>query len=214
VASERPDNYMAISSEVNKRIKKYYNRDSTVIYPPIQIPNPKSQNPNISKNTGFFLVVSRLVYYKRVDIAIEAFKKNKLPLKIVGTGREENNLKKMATSNIEFLENLTDDELSFYYKNSRALIFPGNEDFGLVMAEAQSFGKPVIAFKAGGALDIVKEGITGEFFQNQDAHSLQKVLEIFENKSYNSNLCKENSLRFSFENFRKSLMEIVNKNKI
>ncbi len=217
IASKRPDKYVAISSEVQKRIKKYYGEDSEIIFPPIQLLNHKSsirqaQDINQKKTESFFLVVSRLVYYKRVDIAVKAFNKLNLPLKIIGSGGEESKLKSMAGKNIEFLGNLTDNELSFYYKNCRALIFPGKEDFGLVMAEAQSFGKPVIAYKSGGAIDIVKEGITGEFFKDQTEESLIEALELFTNKSYNTKLCEENSLRFSFDNFKKQFLEILDKN--
>ncbi len=205
IAAQRPDGFIAISTAVQKRIKKYYNRDSEIIYPPLD----ELSKDVKTESSDYFLVVSRLVYYKRVDIAIKAFNKLNLPLKIIGTGSEEESLKKIANPNIEFLGNLTDEKLSFYYKNCRALIFPGLEDFGLVMAEAQSFGKPIIAFKGGGALDIIQKGVTGEFFENQTPESLIEVLEKFESTSYNSNLCRENALRFSFDNFKKQILEII-----
>jgi len=208
IAAKRPDKYIAISTEVKKRIKKYYNEDSTIIYPPLMI----GENNESNKNDGFFLLVSRLVYYKRVDIAILAFNKLKLPLKIVGSGSQNSYLKSIAKSNIEFLGDLTDDKLSFYYKNCKALIFPGLEDFGLTMVEAQSFGKPVVAFRGGGALDIIKEGETGEFFSEQTAESLAKSMEIFNSKSYNSKLCRQNALRFSFEKFKDQIIESINTN--
>lgn len=204
VAANRPDKYIAISTEVRKRIKKYYGKDSDIIFPPLQ-----NSKQNDTGKGDYFLVVSRFVYYKRLDIAIKAFNKLGLPLKIVGSGGQGSNLKRMAGNNVEFLGDLTDDKLSVYYKNCRALIFPGLEDFGLVMAEAQSFGKPVIAFRGGGAIDIIKEGITGEFFNEQNSDSLIKTMEIFSNKSYNASLCKENSLRFSFNNFKKQILEAV-----
>ena len=205
IASSRPDKYIAISTEVKERIKKYYGQDSEIIFPPIQ--DLKTE----SGSGDYFLVVSRMVFYKRIDIAIKAFNKLNLPLKIVGSGSQLKGLKRLAKNNIEFLEDLTDDELSVYYKNCRALIFPGLEDFGLVMAEAQSFGKPVIAFRGGGAFDIIKEGITGELFSEQTEESLIKTMEIFINKSYNTTLCKENSLRFSFENFKKQFLDAIDK---
>ena len=208
IAAKRPDRYIAISTEVKNRIKKYYGEESEIIYPPLMI----SQS-NTNKKTGdFFLVVSRFVYYKRVDIAIRAFNKLNLPLKIVGSGAEGKNLKRIAKSNIEFLGDLTDEKLSYYYKNCKALIFPGLEDFGLTMVEAQSFGKPVIAFKGGGALDIIEEGTTGEFFSEQTPESIIKSMEIFNSKGYNSKLCRKNALRFSFEAFRNQIQETVNKN--
>jgi glycosyltransferase involved in cell wall biosynthesis len=212
IASSRPDKYIAISTEVKKRIKKYYGQDAELIFPPIEPPDPKSQSKNNKPKEDFFLVVSRFVYYKRIDIAIKAFNKLGIPLKIVGTGAQGRILKRLAKKNVEFLGDLTDEKLSVYYKNCRALIFPGLEDFGLVMAEAQSFGKPVIAFRGGGALDIIKEGITGEFFNEQNEDSLIKTMEIFNNKSYNTSLCEENSYKFSFDNFKKQFLEIIYKN--
>ena len=167
------------------------------------------------KKTGeFFLVVSRLerISYKKIDIAIRACNKLKLPLKIVGIGAGEKRLKKIAGPTVEFLGQLTDAELSYYYKNCRALIFPGVEDFGLVMAEAQSFGKPVVAFRGGGALDIVKEGVTGEFFDKQTPEALEKVLVKFKDSSYNSKLCRENAQRFSFEKFESDLKHFIDIN--
>ncbi len=200
VAAQRPDKYIAISSEVKKRIKKYYNKDSEIIYPPLMIKTQASESQE-----GYFLVVSRLTnFYTRVDIVIEACNELKLPLKIIGTGIDENSLKRMAGPTVEFLGNLTDDKLSFYYKNCRALIFPAREDFGLAMVEAQAFGKPVIAFRNGGALEIVKDGVTGEFFNQQTPEALKAVLKRIGNKRYNTKLCRENSERFSFESFKRN----------
>lgn len=207
IAAERPDKYIAISTEVKERIKKYYGKDSTLIFPPLM----HLENRVNEKNPeDFFLLVSRLVNYKRVDLAIKSFNKLSLPLKIVGTGAQMSYLKSIANENIEFLGDLTDSKLSFYYKNCKALIFPGLEDFGLVMIEAQSFGKPVIAFRGGGAQDIVIEGKTGEFFDKQNEDSLIDALQKFQGKSYNTKLCKENALRFSFENFKNQLLKSIN----
>ncbi|HYM65217.1 MAG TPA: glycosyltransferase, partial [Candidatus Sulfotelmatobacter sp.] len=216
ISAKRPDKYLAISSEVKNRIKKYYNEKSEVMFPPFTILNKVSnKKTKIYKKDEYFLVVSRLTnFYKRVDIAIKACNKLNLNLKIVGTGRDEGYLRKIAGPTIEFLGDLTDEKLSFYYKNSKALIFPGREDFCLAMVEAQYFGKPVIAFRGGGALDIVKEGVTGEFFSKQDEKSLVKTLEKFSTKSYNSKLCKENVEKFSFKIFKRNLLEFIEKNKV
>jgi glycosyltransferase involved in cell wall biosynthesis len=136
IAAQRPDEYIAISGEVQDRIKRYYNRESEIIYPPLQL---KSQISNLKSQNDYFLVVSRLTnFYKRVDIAIKACNDLKLPLKIVGEGADAENLKSLAGPTVEFLGNLSDFQLSNYYKNCKALIFPGREDFGLVMAEAQT----------------------------------------------------------------------------
>lgn len=205
VASSRPDHFIAISNEVKGRIKKYYNRDSKVIFPPIgNLPHDAESNKG-----DYFLVVSRLVPYKKVELAVKACTNLSLPLKVVGRGSEEKRLKNMAGRSIEFLGDLTDEKLSFYYKNCRALIFPGLEDFGLVIAEAQSFGKPVIAFRGGGAKDIIIEGKTGEFFDVQDTESLKRELVKFDEGKYNSKLSIENSKRFSFDIFEKELSEYI-----
>lgn len=205
VASQRPDHMIAISSEVKSRIKNYYGRNSEIIFPPLMIDTKK--NIKKGKNDYFLLVsrMSRFSNYKRVDLAIDAFNKNGLPLKIVGSGPMMNSLKKRANKNIKFLGELTDEKLRYYYENCKALIFPGNEDFGLVMAEAQAFGKPVIAFKSGGALDIVIKGVTGEFFPEQSPESINRVLERFDERLYNKAAILRNSERFSYNNFKKSL---------
>lgn len=211
-AAARPDAYISISNEVRKRIKKYYERESKVIYPPPTLVQSSDFKVQTKPRGKYFLIVSRLVPYKRVDIAIRACNKLKLPLKIVGKGSQGWFLKMIAGSNVEFLGEVSDEKLRQLYQNCRSLIFPGVEDFGLVMAEAQSMGSPVIAFRGGGALEIVKEGQTGEFFDSQTPDSLAKVLEKWDDKRYNRSLCIENSLRFSFENFRRELTNFVGKN--
>ncbi len=208
VASSRPDYYVAISQEVAKRIRKYYGRESKVIYPSTEIGDKGIKEGN----EGYFLVVSRLskfVEYKKVDLVVDTINQLGFPLKIVGSGSLLKRLKKKANKNIEFLGQVNDEELEELYKNCRAVIFPAVEDFGLVMVEAQAFGKPVIAFRSGGALEIVEEGITGEFFNQQSVSSLSQVLKNFNERRYNTKAIKMNAKRFSFENFRDQLLEFV-----
>jgi glycosyltransferase involved in cell wall biosynthesis len=171
------------------------------------------QNEDLKNDNNYFLLVSRLerVSYKKIDIAIKACNELRLPLKIVGVGKGEKSLRHLAGPTIEFLGQLTDEKLSYYYKNCRALIFTGIEDFGLVMVEAQSFGKPVIAFRNGGAIDIIKDGVTGEFFNEQSKESLAKTLVNFKDNRYNSKLCMENAKRFSFASFEKDFQEFLSK---
>lgn len=221
IASQRPDSYIAISHEVRKRIKKYYGRDSKVIYPPISLGLGKGIAASIDKrqtsgdtgsqnqNKNYFLVVSRLVPYKKVDIAVRACNKLKLPLKIVGTGSQGWFLKLISGSTVQFLGRVSDEKLIDLYRNCNALIFPGIEDFGLSMAEAQSQGAPVIAYRGGGALEIVREGKTGEFFNEQNPDSLIKILEKWDNKRYNYNSCIENGERFSFVNFKQEFLKLI-----
>lgn len=204
--AKKPDKLIGISTEVNRRIKKYYKKDAKLIFPPLDISKVKIQKP---KDKDYFLVVSRLVYYKRVDLAVRACTSLNLPLVVVGTGGQEKSLKKIAGPSVKFVKNISDGELYGYYKNSKALIFPGLEDFGIVMTEAQYFGKPVIAFKGGGALDIIIPGKTGEFFTKQKVKALKTVLEKFNARRYNYKSCRQNALRFSFTNFKKLFLREI-----
>ncbi|MDP2637883.1 MAG: glycosyltransferase, partial [Candidatus Levybacteria bacterium] len=220
IAVNRPDKFIAISEEVQSRISKYYDRESSVVCPPVDgikyevlnIKEKRSLDENAKYsilNTPYFLIVSRLVPYKKIDLAIEAFNKLKLPLKIVGIGSEMEKLKAMAKSNIEFLGNLTDKELVRYYSGCRALIFPGIEDFGLTILEAQSFGKPVIAFRGGGALETVVEGRTGLFFSEQTVESLSKAVKRFNNLVIDAKDCVAQAKKFSFEKFKESFLSKI-----
>lgn len=213
LSAKRPDHYIAISTEVKNRIKKYYGVDSEIIYPPVMI---KKTTLKKEKKGDFFLLVSRLSslsYYKKVDLAIDAFNLTGQKLKIVGSGPMEKKLKKSAKKNIEFLGELTDNELAYYYENCRALVFPGLEDFGLVMAEAQLFGKPVIAYAGGGALDIVKNGKTGKLFHKQEVNELANALKSFNESDYNKQDIVENASRFTFDKFKFSFEKYL-ENKI
>lgn len=211
IASNNPDFYIAASFEVKKRIKKYYNKESKVIYPPLSLlpvfpPDKRESKRGLS---NYFLVVSRLVAYKRIDLAIEACNKLKLPLKIIGTGKEERRLKKLAGSTIEFLGNISDKELIKYYIHAKALIHPGIEDFGLTIIEAQKFNKPVIAFGAGGALETINEGKTGLFFKSQKKESLiQKMLEL-DNYNFRDKEFIRQVDKFSYKNFKEKFLSLV-----
>ncbi len=213
IAASRPDYYLAISNEVKKRIKEYYQRDSVIIYPPLSLEsteNPTSTGPALDK-VPYFLVVSRLVSYKRIDLVIKACRNLNLPLKIVGVGAEESKLRKMAGQSIEFLGILTDNELVRYYKNCLALIFPGAEDFGLTIVEAQSFGKPVIAYKKGGALEIIAEGKTGLFFSPQTVKALESALKGFDARKIDSLDCQKQVLKYSMSVFKRNFLYFINK---
>lgn len=211
MAATRPDVFIAISNEVKKRIKKYYNQDSEVIYPPLTI-DKKSTGP--ATKGDYFLLVSRLsklTPYKKVELAIDAFNHLGYKLKIVGSGRDVSYFKSKAKSNIEFLGNISDSDLADVYTRGKALIFPGEEDFGLAIAESQYFGTPVVAYKKGGALEIVKEGITGEFFDKQSVESLVAKLEKFDHTRYNSQESIRNSEKFTFESFKTKLLREIEK---
>lgn len=206
IAAQRPDKIIAISSVVKKRIKKYYQREATIIYPPVDVAFFKNE---ISQKEDFYLIVSRLEAYKKVDLAIQAFNRLGLPLFIIGKGSEEEKLKKMAKSNIKFLGQLTDTKLKDYYKRSKALIMPQEEDFGIVAIEAQAAGTPVIAFQKGGAIDTVIEGKTGVFFSQQKVESLIKAIRKFKRTKFKKEDLFKNALKFSKEKFKKEILSLI-----
>lgn len=212
IAAQRPDIMIAISSAVRGRIKKYYKRNSQIVYPPVDLEKFKIEKGERLKRKDFFLVVSRFTPYKKLDLAVEAFNRLNRPLLIVGTGGQEWGLRRLAQKNVKFLGELTDRQLSSYYKRARALIFPQEEDFGIAAVEAQALGCPVIAYKAGGAIETVIPGKTGEFFYPQTAEALAKVVKKFKPEDYKRGSLVENAERFSkerfFEKWRKILKNI------
>lgn len=209
IAAKRPDVVIAISNAVKARIKKYYERESEVIFPPVDIEKFKKKKDE--KREDFFLVVSRLIPYKRVDLAVKAFNKLGLPLVVVGRGSEEKRLKRLAKDNIEFVGELTDSELANYYRKTAGLVFPQEEDFGIVAVEAQAAGTPVIAFKKGGAEDTVVEGETGIFFDKQTVGSLVKAVKKSKKKKFNEKKIVENASKFSKERFKNKFSSVINK---
>lgn len=208
-SSKRPDFYIANSKNVQKRIKDIYGRDSEVIYPPVDV--EKFKPHKIEEPEDYFLFVSRLVGYKRCDLVIEAFNKLGLPLKIIGSGPEKKRLVEKAKNNIEFLGFVKDAEMVKYYQKTKAFIFAAEEDFGIVPVEAMAAGRPVIAFGAGGALETVKRGVSGEFFMSQTPESLIKVVKSFDHKKYDSKKIIEYAEKFSSKRFRDEFSECVNR---
>ncbi len=185
--------FIAISEEVRSRIKKHYHRSSDMIYPPVDT----EQFQLSTTSEDFYLIVSALVPYKRVDLAVEAFNANGKKLLIAGTGPESMKLKSIAKSNITFLGWQSDEELIQLYATCTALIFPGEEDFGIVPLEAQASGKPVVAFGKGGALETIIEGVTGIFFPEQTMESLQNAVERLVLINFNSSDIRQHALGFS-----------------
>lgn len=180
-AAQRVHHFIANSEYIAKRIETYYRRSSTVIYPPVE-----TQHGFLSDTRGdYYLSVGRLTHTKRLDVLIEACNKLQRRLVIVGTGREETALKRIAGPTIEFLGRVSDEQLPSVYANSRAFLFAADEDFGIVPVEAQAYGKPVLAYRKGGALETVLEGDgdgcrTGMFFEAQTADALMRCIERFE----------------------------------
>ena len=208
-AATRADDMYAISTEVQKRIQKFYGRDSELLYPPGDI--ERFANDGTQKREGF-IIFGRHVQHKRIDLAISACNEIGKKLIVIGDGPETPRLKAMAGPTIEFVERVDDDNMVGYISKAEAFIFPNEEDFGIVAVEAQAAGTPVIAYRAGGSLDTVVEGITGEFFDEQTTESLATVLTKFNHKLYNRQAIIEQAKHFSNEAFRKRVKQIVVKN--
>src|SRR3989338_3133152 len=223
-ASDRVDQFVAISEHVRQRIQKYYRRDAIVIYPPVSTKYPGAsiqvkKNPKpLILNTGYYLLVSRLYKHKNIDIAIEAFEKLNLPLVIVGTGPEYKKLKfvirNAKSRNIKLIGSIPDEGLPYYYQNCRAFIMPQEEDFGITPIEAMSFGKPVLALKKGGATETVIEGVTGEFFDDPIPEALADgIRRLNENyPKYDIETIKSQAQKFSAERFREEIKRLVYNN--
>ncbi|MFC1625537.1 glycosyltransferase [Patescibacteria group bacterium] len=202
IAAQRPDVMLAISNTVQGRIKKYYNRESQIIFPPVET----LRTGQVKKNKGnYYLVVSRLVAYKNVDLAIKVFNRLRYSLYVVGKGSQENKLKQMASYNIKFFSEVSEDKLINLYSGARALIMPQEEDFGITSLEAQGLGVPVIAYKKGGVLDSVVDGRTGVFFNKQTEADLKGAIAKFEKMSFNLMYLVKNAEKFSKETFKKQL---------
>jgi glycosyltransferase involved in cell wall biosynthesis len=204
-ASQRVDYYLTLSRAVADRISKYYNREAEVIPPPVDV----DRFTESRENDGYYLVVSRLVPYKRIDLAIKACEKSGKRLKVVGTGPEEEYLKAMAGDNTEFLGFLSDDDLPGLYAGARALLFPQEEDFGITPIEAAASGKPTIAFSAGGALETVKDGETGIFFNHQTVDSLVAAINRFETMHFDAGIVRMHAQEYGKEVFLSKIKDIV-----
>lgn len=213
-SSDRVDYFVANSENVRRRIQKHYRRDAEVIYPPAD-----TDNFSLTKNVGdYFLVTSALVPYKRVDLAILAFNELNLPLLIIGEGVEKNKLRKLARENIKFLDWQNPSDLKKFYSECKALIFPGEEDFGIVPVEVQTCGKPVIAFGKGGVTESVK-GVypnqeitshhTGIFFYPQTKDALIHAVRSFESVQFDPGKIRENALRFDRRIFKGKIKEFI-----
>jgi glycosyltransferase involved in cell wall biosynthesis len=209
IASARPDYYLAISSLVGTRIQEYYKRKvEKVIYPPVET-DIFLKNTQPIKPGSYFLVVSRLVPYKRVDIIIDACNKTGLPLVIVGDGVELLRLMRMARKNIQFKQHVSDQELVNLYRQCKAYISAAQEDFGISAVEAQAAGKPVISYKKSGIAEIIVEGKTGMLFAEQTTGSLVTALKSFDSGWYDSVLCATNAQRFSKSHFMRTMKDTV-----
>ncbi len=203
----RVDHFIANSPVVAERIAKYYRREAVVIPPPVEaqrFPFDPTTQPE-----DYFLIVSRLIPYKRIDLAIEACNRLQLPLVIIGSGRDEARLRRLAGPTIRFTGRLSDEEVLHYYTHCRAFLFPGEEDFGITPLEAQAAGRPVIAYGAGGALASVVEGVTGLFFREQTAESLAATLTAFDERQFDPETIRNHALEFDLPRFHRRVLQFI-----
>lgn len=204
-AADRVDHFVAISRTVQQRIAKTYRRDPIIIHPPV---DTSKYTPSDSHD-DYFLIVSRLIPYKRIDLAVRAFNELGLPLVIIGDGRDRNSLRALAGSNIKFLGHVPDERVGDHFARCRAFIFPGQEDFGIAPVEAQAAGRPVIAYAAGGALDTVREGVTGAFFYEQTPEALMKAVKEFDETRYDPASIRRHAERFDKRVFKERLSAFI-----
>jgi glycosyltransferase involved in cell wall biosynthesis len=204
-AAQKVDHFIAISTEIQQRIQRYYQRASIIIYPPVDIRRYAPQ----PEHGDYYLIVSRLIPYKRIDLAIEAFNRLGLPLVIAGGGRDAARLAKLAKPNVQFLGRVPDADLPDLMARCKAFIFPGREDFGITPVEAEACGRPVIAFGAGGALDTVLDGKTGVLFAEQTVESLMAAVERLNTLRFDSAVIRTHAENFSTESFRQKLGTFV-----
>ena len=217
-SSQRPNYLITNSKETQRRIKKFYRRNSHVIYPPVEI--PKKLKVTSYKSHNYYLTVSRLAKAKHIDILINAANKLKFNLKVVGCGRDKKYLKSIAGKTVEFLGNLSDEELGNVYFSTKAFLFASrDEEFGIAPVEAMGYGLPVIAYNSGGLPEYIKDGVNGYLFNQLNEESLISTIRKLEQLSASQyqNMKKEarkTAEKFSFGNFKKNFFAFLKKNKI
>ncbi|OGE73625.1 MAG: hypothetical protein A3I07_02955 [Candidatus Doudnabacteria bacterium RIFCSPLOWO2_02_FULL_42_9] len=204
-AAQRPNYIITNSKNVQERIKKYYNRDSVVIPPPV---DTQAFQP-MGEKKDYFFTASRLEPYKKVDVIVQAFNELGLSLKIAGSGTEMETLKSQAKSNIEFLGVLSNEQLRRHYSEAQAYVFAADEDAGITFLEAQSCGTPVIAYGKGGALEAIKEGVTGEFFAEQTKEAIIEKVRNFDATKFDRTTIRNHALQFDKNEFQRKIKQFV-----
>jgi glycosyltransferase involved in cell wall biosynthesis len=201
-AAERVDDWIAISETVRHRIQKYYRRDATVVHPPVNV----AKFALADAPGDYWLAVGRLVAYKNFDIAVQAFNRLGWPLVIVGNGVEERRLRRMAKQNVTFAGQVSDERLAQLYRGAAGIVFPQEEDFGIVPLEAMASGRPVVALRRGGALETVVDKITGLFFDEETPEALADAVDQASRMKWLPHLCRGQAERFDIPVFRKKFM--------
>ena len=207
-AAQRPDVMIANSTYTKDNIKKYYGRDATVIHPPVDVDRFSSKTD--CQRSGL-VIAGRQTPYMRKDLAVAACTRLELPLIVIGRGPEHDKLVKMAGPKVEFLTNVSDEEIPKYFQQAKGFIMPGMEDFGITPVEAMAAGTPVIAFKAGGALDYIEDDVTGTFFEQQTVESLVETLPIFNSSKFDSAIVSKQAYKYRPEAFRTNLQTLLDK---
>ncbi len=208
LTSSRVHRFVAISSHVQERIRKFYGRDADIVYPPVDLDR---WTPGTAPSATFDLVASALVPYKRLDLAVKAYSRLHRPLKIVGIGSERANLERIAGPSIEFLGWQSDIQLLDLYRNCGCLVFPGEEDFGIVPLEAQACGRPVVAYARGGAMETVREDISGIFFTEQTVDRLVEAVKLCHSKTWDSHAIRLQAERFGVAQFISGIDACISK---
>jgi glycosyltransferase involved in cell wall biosynthesis len=205
--AQNVDRFLAISNTVATRVRKYYRRDARVVYPPVNCDAFTLQPAQVG---NYYLIVSRLIPYKRIDLAVDAFTRLGIQLKIVASGgRDLASLRARAGRNVEFVGRVSDGELKELYAHCRGLVFPGEEDFGIAPLEANASGRPVIAYAGGGALDTVVDGQTGVLFDRQRVEDLIEAVRRAEDTYWDGDTLRMHARRFDRQVFRDQLTQFV-----
>ncbi len=209
-SANRVDYFIANSTAVAERIHKHYRREAVVIHPPVETTYYQPDEPDALGEQGdYYLVVSRLVGYKRIDLAVEAFNRLGYPLVIIGDGSQRSYLEKIAGPNIQFLGRQLDEAVRHHLQHAKAFVFPGEEDFGITPVEAQAAGCPVIAYGKGGALDTVVDGNTGVLFAPQSVEALMQAVKRREETAFEPSVLINNARKFDREAFKEKLKKYV-----